>query len=675
MLKWKFLSIVIIIEFISLPLIFNGLRAMVENGYSIFHSNKEILPYFFTLKNYLLFFDLHPLNYVAWALMFFTIFQSFMSALSGKVRTQKNYKESSSYGSHGTARWQTDKETKEFYYNSQDGYILGDKFNDTYRLGQTYAVHSTNSKNKLNSQVLVFGPPGSAKTTGLVLPNIFHISQHLKWSMIITDPKSELYGLTSEFLEKEGYEVIALDFIKMKYGKRINPMDFIFEDADLMRVASAFISSLSSGKSTDSFWDESEAGLLSALMGFVKQVYPREHQTFYQVSQVLALELRNPKKALTLFKRHHITGAALHFYNNFLLSEDKVRANILTGLATKLQLFGLPNVQRLTSTSDFDFRQLGEKPTALFLMIPDSHKTYGPIITVLWSVLFESLYYLAYDHNNKLPVPVAAIMDELANIGRIAGFQEKLGTMRGRRIYPMMIWQSLAQMKARYPQDVWKDIVSMCDTQLLLAGNDEDTLKHFEVLLGSKTIQTQNMSNNRKSTQILSNTGAGESFNYMARNLMNIDELRRKDNDYLIVSQLSRAPVVLKKVQYRYWENELCISKERSLDSLPLLPDYADNYDSNINSVLENEELHIKDMNKETEIGIDFSLDLDRGSNQKEQTYNINIYEDIETIFNGMEEKKEDNSNFNVPEEEIYFSTETENIESEKVEEPSISTF
>jgi type IV secretory pathway TraG/TraD family ATPase VirD4 len=432
----------------------------------------------------------------------------------------------------------------------------------SYRIGMKGAYHNIN--NNLNMQMLVFGSPGSFKTTSVVLPNVFHIpyifkDKTEKADLVITDPKSELFILTSKYLEDNGYDVKVLDFIDLKYGDSLNPIEFISSDKELMEVAEGFISSVTESSnitfSSDSFWEESEGQLLGALIGFVRHVFPEGRQTFKEVLGVLTSDdVKNYDKANSFFKKFGVTGAAGQLWNNFLLSEDKVRANILIGLATKLKMFSIEGVEKITSTTTIDIAKLGnkkERPIALFILMPDKDRTFSPIINSIMTAILNQLYKTANSFNGVLFNPVFLILEEMANIGRIPDIEIMLGTMRSRRIYPLLVFQSLPQMQNRY-KDSWEDILSMCDTHYYLGINDNLTAQYCSKFLGNTTIKVQSDSSSLGGG-IFDIARKSESQSYYTRNLLLPDELKRLEQSVAVLNQRSLFPSMLYKVQYKFW--------------------------------------------------------------------------------------------------------------------------
>jgi type IV secretion system protein VirD4 len=530
-----------------------------------------------SLSTYFNFFTrVSPVNILGWSAI--AIFLSYMFFSITGTGLQKRYVQKDEYGSHGTARFQTLSEIKKHYYKDRLGWFLGSNSAGLkYSIGMAGAYHPI--EGNLNMQALVLGSPGSFKTTGFVIPNIFHIPYMYKdleekGDLIITDPKSEIYCLTSKYLKNCGYDVYVLDFINLKYGDSLNPINFISSDKELMEIAEGYISSVADSTilsySSDTFWEESEGQLLGALIGFVKEIYPRDQQTFGQVLKILTSEnVRDSNKASKFFKDYNIGATALQLWNNFLLAEDKVRANILIGLATKLKLFSIKGIKNITGSTTVDIKKIGakkERPVALFILMPDKDRTFSPIINSIVTTILNQLYKTAYEYGNTLYSPTFLILEEMANIGRIPNIQVMLGTMRSRRIYPMLIWQSLPQMKNRY-KDCWEDILSMCDTHLYLGINDDFTAQYCSRFLGNTTINIQGISKNTEG--ILESGRQSQQQTYYARNLMLPDECKRLCQEKLILNQRSFYPSLLYKVQYKYWERPLRICDLSDVKDLP----------------------------------------------------------------------------------------------------------
>lgn len=570
-----------------------------------------------TYKNFFNFKDAHVINALGWTSILWNIISQLIN--NTEIKRKSKFEQNDEYGSHGTARFQAKNELIKNYGKDKIGWFIGSiKENQVYKLGMNALYHPLNGE--LNMQITVIGSPGSNKTTGYVLPNIFHLVNEYKKQydrlkempdLIITDPKSELYCLTSKYLEEQGYKVVVYDFIFLKYGDKFNSLDFINTEKELIEIASGYINSVEAStgsKSSDGFWNEQEGQALAALLGAVKQNFP--NAKFDDVLTLLTNEFTNKATgALDVVKAKkyfddNVTGAPLQLWNNFLLicESENTSASILGGLAGKLKLFAIDSVKDLMSASTFNIKELGskigdngkEKPVAVFIFMPDGDRTFAPLINVMISTIFKQLYKTAYEYHNKLASPVYFIIEEMANIGKISGIKEMLGTMRGRRIYPMMIWQSLAQMKDRYKEG-WEDILSMCDTQVYLGVNDEFTAKYCSNALGNTTIKTQGISSKSLGYGIKDES---ESNNYTARKLMFPEEVKALDNSKLILTQRGFNPVLVNKVQYKYWKDDLKICDERSIAELPLLRDKVIDIQYNIDNINQKNNEHEYDRNK-----------------------------------------------------------------------------
>ncbi|MHB1438828.1 MAG: type IV secretory system conjugative DNA transfer family protein [Thiobacillus sp.] len=278
------------------------------------------------------------------------------------------------------------------------------------------------------------------------------------------------------------------------------------------------------------------------------------------------------RKQKLFFTDFSVKGSALQLWNNYLLAEDKVRANILIGLATKLKLFSISGVINITETSSIDIKKIGikkDRPIALFILMPDNDKTFSPIINSIVTVILGQLYKTAASLGGFLESPTYLILEEMANIGNIPSIEMMLGTMRSRRIYPMLIWQSLPQMKNRYTNS-WEGILSMCDTHLYLGINDDLTANYCSSSLGDTTIKIQ--STHSKNDSLFLKDSPSQSQNYYMRKLLLPDECKRLHQSHLVISQRSLFPSILSKVQYKYWNKKDRICPPSFLEDLSEIP-------------------------------------------------------------------------------------------------------
>lgn len=566
-----------LVYFAVVMVLITAVREWVEvYTLSVDHFSKEYFLGLLSLETFLNFLKPTMYNLMGWVIIALGIVSFCINTIYRNIKKDKTYSDETGYGSHGTAKFQTEKEKNKNYSNDKVGWFLGsNEENQDYKLGMEGLYHPV--KGELNMQMTVVGSPGSIKTTGFVLPNLFHLPYIYKKQgkgempdIIVTDPKSELYCLTSPYYESQGYDVKVLDFIHLKYGDSLNCIEFIETEKELMEISQGYISSVEAStggeKNGDGFWGEQEGQALCALIGAIKQNKPKSKHTFKEVLVFLTTELCNEDGAIDMYKsrqyfENNVTGAPLQLWRNFLLicMSDNTAGSILGGLAGKLKYFAIEEINRITSHTTIDISQLGrkkEKPVILYILMSDMDRTFSPIINVVINTIFKRLYKTAYEYNNKLPNPVYFMIDEMANIGKISGMKEMLGTMRGRRIYPMMIWQSLSQMKDVYKEG-WENIVSQCDTRVYLGVNDTFTAEYCSKTLGNKTISVNGKSQSNKGFILSSKS---DSTSYTHRKLMFPEEIMGLKNTKYIITQRAHSPALIDKVQYKYWipKNRLC---------------------------------------------------------------------------------------------------------------------
>lgn len=519
--------------------------------------------------------------------------------------SRRQYKHRSGYASHGTAHWQTDEEVFATYHQDNRGILLGEYVQETpttplayHPLPEAafdnakianYTVHPFNSR--LNQQYLVIGPPGSNKTTGFVLPNIFHLAQQGK-SMVVTDPKGELHKLTAKYCKERGYKVHVLDYLHFRYGHRQNLLNYIYDEAQYAEIASMYIGATRNEGDKRDFWEEQAEQLFSALIGFVHQVCGAAG-TLTHVYELVP-RMSNPQYALELFERHNIKGQPMKVLHSLVAASksENTMASIITTLSGKLQLFALSNVQSQSSTTDFDLAKLADEKTITYVWMSDSQKTYAPIISAFWTVFFNSLYERARLSGDRLPNELVPLIDEMGNIGKISDWDVKLTTMRSRGIYPMMIWHSLPQLQDKYGEKLAKAILASCDTKILLACNELDTAEFFTKYLGKTTIETQS----RRGSQSIAAEMNNATNQFTGRDLMQPAEILKLDRDLNIVVQSGRSPVMLNKLPYRHWEYSIC---EKT--SVAELPTYELEKELSIDDVLSPPVLNTKSQTPPTE--------------------------------------------------------------------------
>ena len=351
-------------------------------------------------------------------------------------------------------------------------------------------------------------------------------------------------------LEEEGYEIKVLDLIQMHRSHCYNPFLYLQSDNDVQRlVTNLFKATTPKGsQSGDPFWDTAASMLLLALIFYLKYEAPKDEQNFPMVMELLrAGEVREDDDSYCspldeLFDRleqNDSAHIALKYYRDYHSGSAKTLKSIQITLAARLEKFNLESLAGLTATDELDLVSLGEKKVALFAIIPDNDSSFNFLISILYTQLFQQLFYLA-DHKYKgsLPIHCHFIMDEFANVSLPDDFDKILSVMRSRGISVSIILQNLAQLKALFEKQ-WESIVGNCDEFLYLGGNEQSTHKYVSELLGKETIDTNTYGKS-------SGRSGNYSTNYqiVGRELMTPDEVRMLDNRYALLFLRGERPIM-----------------------------------------------------------------------------------------------------------------------------------
>lgn len=452
--------------------------------------------------------------------------------------TRKNYRRGEE---HGSAVWGSAGAINKKYRGKKRD---GDKI-----MTQHVRVSYNSRKHKRNLLTVVVGGSGSGKTRFYAKPNLMQANT----SFVVLDPKGENLRDTGHLLEEKGYEVRVLDLISMEKSHCYNPFVYLKDDNDVQRlVTNLFKATTPKGsQSNDPFWDTAASMLLLALIFYLKYEAPEDEQNFPMVMELLrAGEVSEDESEYQsvldeLFERlemrepEHI---AVKYYKNYHSGSAKTLKSIQITLAARLEKFNLSGLAALTATDELDLASLGEKKTALFALIPDNDTSYNFLVSILYTQLFQQLFYLAdHKYGGSLPVHVHFLMDEFANVSLPDDFDKILSVMRSREVSVSIILQNMAQLKALFEKQ-WESICGNCDEFLYLGGNEQGTHKYVSELLGKATIDTNTYG---KST--------GHSGNYSTnyqntgRELMTPDEVRMLDNHYALLFIRGERPVLDEK--------------------------------------------------------------------------------------------------------------------------------
>lgn len=466
--------------------------------------------------------------------------------------SQKNYRRGEE---HGSARWGDARQICKKY--SQKPY------SQNILLTQNFRISLDTHKHRRCLNILVVGGSGAGKSRGFALPNIMQCC----CSMVITDPKAELLRKTGGLLEKKGYEVRVFDLINPDTSFCYNPFEYVHDDKDVLRLISNLIQNTTpkGSQSSDPFWEKSETALLQALMLYLLHEAPPEEQNFAMIMEMLGsaqvkeededyespldilfdrLEMRDPDSIAV--KQYHIYKQAA----------GKTAKSILISVGVRLAAFNLPQIAKLTNTDELDLSSMGEKKVALFCCIPDADTSLNYLIGMIYSQLFQTLYYMADRvHGGALPVPVNCIMDEFPNVSLPNEFEKILATCRSRSIYCSIIIQNMSQLKALF-KDSWESLVGNCDEFLYLGGNEKETHKYVSELLGKETIDTNTYGQTKGKSGSYSTN-----FQQSGRELLQPDEVRMLDNQNALLFIRGERPILdakydlMKHPNIRYTED------------------------------------------------------------------------------------------------------------------------
>ena len=415
-------------------------------------------------------------------------------------------------------------------------------------LTQHFQMGLDGHKHKRNTNVLVIGGSGAGKSRSYAIPNALNCGN---CSMVICDPKSEILRKTGGALKANGYEVRVFDLLSPDTSFCYNPLAYVRDDKDVLRLIETLIQSTTppGAQSSDPFWTKSETALLQALVLYLMHEAPKEEQNFAMVMEMLAAaEVREEDEEYEspldiLFARLEMRdpeSIAVKQYHVFKMGAGKTLKSILISVGVRLSAFNLPQIARLTYTDDLHLEELGEKKVALFCCIPDSDKSLNYLVGMIYGQLIQTLYYVAdRKYKGRLPVPVHLLIDEAPNIALPTdNFLPWLSTMRSRAIFCSYIAQNMAQIKALFKEQ-WESLVGLCDEFLYLGGNEKETHKYVSELMGKETLDTNTYGHSR---------GRSGSFSVndqqTGRELLTPDEVRMLDNRKAILFVRGERPML-----------------------------------------------------------------------------------------------------------------------------------
>lgn len=451
---------------------------------------------------------------------------------------KKNYRRQEEYGS---ARW-ANKKTVNKKYADKD-------YQNNKLLTQNVRIGLDGRKHRRNLNTIVIGGSGAGKTRFYGKPNLMQCNT----SYVVLDPKGELLRDIGNLLEKRGYVIKVVDLINMSKSHCYNPFEYIKDDKDVLKLITNLIRNTTpkGSQTNDPFWEKSETALLEALCLYLLHEAPKEEQNFTMVMEMISSadvreddeEYQSPLDEL--FERLELRNPdslALKQYKIYKQAAGKTAKSILISAGVRLAAFNLESIASLTANDELELNLVGERKTAIFAVIPDNDSTFNFLIGMLYTQLFQMLYYQAdIVHGGELPIPVHFLMDEFANVALPDEFDKLLSTMRSRQVFVSIIIQNLAQIKALY-KDAWESIVGNCDELYYLGGNEQSTHKFMSEYLGKETLDTNTYgkSSGRNGSYSTNSQQAG-------RELLTPDEIRLLDNDYALLFIRGERPIFDKK--------------------------------------------------------------------------------------------------------------------------------
>ncbi|HEO6191319.1 TPA: type IV secretory system conjugative DNA transfer family protein [Streptococcus agalactiae] len=440
-----------------------------------------------------------------------------------KKKKAKKFREGREYGS---ARWGNEKDIEPYIDKKFENNVL---LTQTERL--TMNNRPKNPKYARNKNVMVIGGSGSGKTRFFVKPNLMQMHS----SYVVTDPKGTLVLECGKMLERNGYEIKILNTINFKKSMRYNPFAYLKSEKDILKLVQTIIANTKGEgeKSTEDFWVKAEKLYYTALIGYIWYEAPKEEQNFTTLLAMIdASEVREEDEnfknavdymfeALEKEKPNHF---AVKQYKKYKLAAGKTAKSILISCGARLAPFDIQELRDLMKEDELELDTLGEKKTALFVIISDTDDTFNFVVSIMYSQLFNLLCDKADDeYGGRLPVHVRCLLDEFANIGLIPKFEKLIATIRSREISACIILQAQSQLKSIY-KDNADTIVGNCDSTLFLGGKERTTLKELSESLGKETIDLYNISETRSNQKSF-----GLNYQKTGKELMSQDEITVMD--------------------------------------------------------------------------------------------------------------------------------------------------
>ena len=445
-----------------------------------------------------------------------------------KGKNAKKFRKNLEYGS---ARWGRPEDIAPY---------VDPKFENNVILTRTERLMMSNRpkdpKTARNKNVLVVGGSGSGKTRFFIKPNLMQLHS----SYVVTDPKGSIAVECGKLMLRNGYKVKIFNSINFKKSHHYNPFAYIHSEKDILKLVTTLIANTKGdGKSGDDFWQKAETLLYTALIGYIHYEAPEEEQNFATLIEFInAMEVReddetfenNVDLAFKELASREPNHFAVRQYKKYKLAAGKTAKSINISCGARLAPFDIQELREITMYDELELDTLGDRKTALFLIMSDTDSTFNFLISMIYSQLFNLLCEKADDvYGGRLPVPVRCLIDECANIGQIPNLEKLMATIRSREISACLVLQAQSQLKALY-KDNADTIIGNCDSSIFLGGKEPGTLKELNQALGKETIDTFNTGESR-------GREVSHSLNYqkLGKDLATIDELAVLDGGKCIL--------------------------------------------------------------------------------------------------------------------------------------------
>lgn len=420
-----------------------------------------------------------------------------------------------------------------------EGMILG--------LYQNKVLIQANSA-KPNRNIMVVGGPGSYKTQSFVITNVLYETNN---SLIITDPKAEVYDKTAAIKEKQGYEVHVINFMNMSTSDRHNPLDYVRKETQATTVATKMVDSANKDGKRD-VWYYSQRALLKALILYaIYELEPKKRNMRGLLEFLQTFDTDDSKGESELDKQFlllEFTHPARRAYElGYKKAKQEMQGSIIVSMLTTISDYVDSEVAEFTSFSDFHLTDIGQRKIMLYVIIPLMDQSWQGLINLFFSQLFNELYDFASLHHAKLPRPVTMILDEFPNLGKFENYEEFLATCRGYDIGVTTIVQTITQLQDRYGEKKAESILGNCATKICLNAANRSTANYFKDLLDKATVKVETESASKQHGRDSTSSSQSESESYTARDLMTAGEIMQMASDESIILFANKPPIRVKK--------------------------------------------------------------------------------------------------------------------------------